>query len=300
MSFVKIDEFSARYSGPAVDDHTMDVSVLGPALLGMGEIFREAYSVISPMDDSFPTVKVQEVRPGSFEVALGVDLSLIEEAVNLFTGNRSTALANAAGIGGGIVALVTLAISMFKREAATGRRPSRDELVTELGDELLAQHVEDLRNRRNFRQNVGRVVKPLTEDGIEEVTFFDKQGADLVSVSETEAEKITEFEPMLQPIVRYEDAVVEIGTPQISKPLKRKWGLLHTQYGSINAALLDTDFADEVVDSKVSFATGKRFTAKLRVEESPVEDGAEPSRSFEIVEIEPLVEGEQNSMFFAD
>lgn len=45
MSFVKIDEFSARYSGPAVDDHTMDVSVLGPALLGMGEIFREAYSV---------------------------------------------------------------------------------------------------------------------------------------------------------------------------------------------------------------------------------------------------------------
>lgn len=300
MSFVKIDEFSARYSGPAVDDHTMDVSALGPALLGMGEIFREAYAVIAPMDDSCPTVKVQEVRPGSFEIALGVDLSLIEEAVNLFTGNRSTALANASGIAGGIVGVVTAAIALFKREATTGKRFSRDELVTELRDELLAQHIDHLRDRRHFRQNVGRVVKPLTEDGIDEVTFFDRQGADLVSVSETEAEKIAEFEPEVQPTIRYEDAVVEIGTPQISKPLKRKWGLLHSQYGSINAALLDTDFADEVFKSKVSFATGKRFKTKLRVEESPIEADSEPSRSFEIVEIEPLEEGEQSVILFGE
>ncbi|CAB0592092.1 hypothetical protein CIP107546_00628 [Corynebacterium diphtheriae] len=94
MFFMKIGEFSAHYDGEAVASHEMDVTALGPSLLAFGDLARSAHSVMDPFDAKQPVVKVKEFKSGSFEIVMGIDLTLLEEAVNLFTGKHMTAVAN--------------------------------------------------------------------------------------------------------------------------------------------------------------------------------------------------------------
>ncbi|MDK8305835.1 hypothetical protein QP866_02515 [Corynebacterium imitans] len=287
---MKLDEFCAHYDGDALSDNEMDVSALGPALLAFGEITRIAYREVDPLSGKQPTVKVQQFSPGSFEILMGIDLNTVEEVVDLFTNRYSSAAANVVGIGGGLMSLITAAIYALKR-LTQGKNATRDELIDQLGDELLAEHVRKLQKHRQFRENVKKVVKPLTREGIAELTLKDREGKILVSIDENEAEGILDLESDARSAVRYEDAIITIGTPQMEKPLKLKWRLEHPEYGSITASLQDEDFAVDVLNGSVRFYRGSKFKTKLRVEEETDATGQVIARSFEIVQIEQ--EGEE-------
>lgn len=283
MRFVVMDEFAAKYAGPALDDHEMDATYLGTALLGLGEMFREANRVVHPLSDKEPRVKVKEVRPGSFEVALGIDYTTVEQAANLLSGKYANAGANALAFGTPLLCIVVAAIKALKAKVA-GRKVSHDELVTELKDELLVKHVNELKESRDFQKGVASLASPVLQDGIDQVDFFDSSGRNLLSIDEAEAIQIQRFEDEVSPDIRYETGIIEIGTPQIEKPLRRKWGIKHPEYGAINARLVDRDFADLVERGEVLFGKGRQFRARLRVEELDLGDH-DYRRDFEIVEI---------------
>lgn len=300
MAYMATEQFSAKYSGPALDDHTMDAMTLGPALLAMGEMFRETYRVADPMGEKEPTIRVQQVRAGSFEVVLSIDLSVIEHVKTLFSGSWATAAANVITIGGAtfhavnhLVRITAATISALKAEASEQGRPSKDTLVNELHDEILADLVDKLRDERQFRNHLAKVTKPATQEGIDNFTIRTQDGHELVSVDTYHAEyfnaaALTEETPQ----ARIEEATIKIGTPQIEKPLRRKWGIIHDEYGTVNAALLDQEFANDVVHGKVSFGAGREFRAKLRVEET-LTGQIEHKRNFEIIEIQAITGGEQ-------
>lgn len=294
MRFVVKEEFSARYAGPALDSHEMDAIYLGTALMGFGEIFREAQQLVAPLNDKEPRVKVKEVRPGSFEIAFGIDFTTIEQVANLLSGKYATAGANALAYGTLLLAVVIAAIESVKKKAA-GKGVSHDELVNQLKDELLAKHVEELSSRRDFQKNVARLAEPVTEDGIDQVDFLDSSGRNILSIDEGEARSLLRYEEETEPEIRYEDATVEIGTPQIEKPAKRKWGLKHPVYGTINARLIDRDFTDQVDQGKVLFGKGRLFRARIRVEEIHL-GNCEFRRDFEIVKIEPIEQPPQQQI----
>lgn len=294
MRFVTLSEFSAKYDGPALEDHQMDVTYLGAALLGLGEMFREAQQAIDPLGDKQPKVKVKEVRPGSFEVVLGIDYSLIDQATNLFNSPKLTAAGNAAGLGSILIGTVATAVKGVKKLAAK-KQVNADELIAESGDELIGKSAEKLVRSKKFRKNVAKLSKPVTEEGIDEMRIRDKDGDSLVEINEDEAIEIQELDETLEPLVRYETAIVEIGTPQIDKPLERKWGITHQDYGAINARLLDVDFASAVAKRKVLFGKGLRFKARLRIEEKPQIDG-DTRYLFEIVTIAPVEDGTQTEI----
>lgn len=289
MRHMKLDEFCAHYDGDALSDHEMDVSALGPALLAFGEIARIAYREVDPLSGKQPTVKVQQFSPGSFEILMGIDLNMVEEVVDLFTGRYSTATSNLVGITGGLMSVITATIYGLKK-LTKGKKATQDELISQLGDELLAEHVRNLQDNRQFRENVKKVVKPLTRDGVAELTLKDREGKTLVSIDENEAEGILELESEAQSSVRYEDEIVTIGTPQMEKPMKLKWRLEHPEYGSVTASLRDKNFAEEVLNGSVRFYRGSEFKAKIRVEEQTDVTGQVTSQSFEIVQISQVGE----------
>lgn len=286
MRFVVMDEFAAKYTGPALDDHEMDATYLGTALLGLGDMFREANRVAHPFSEKEPRVKVKEVRPGSFEVAFGIDYTTVEQAVNLLSGKYSNAGANALTYGTPLLCIVVSAIKAVKAKAA-GKKVSSDELLTELKDELLVKPVNELKESRDFQKGVANLASPVLQDGIDQVDFFDLSGRNLISIDEAEALQIQRFEDEIKRDIRYETAVIEIGTPQIEKPLHRKWGLKHPDYGAINAKLVDRNFAYLVERGEVLFGKGRQFKTRLRVEELDLGD-REYRRDFEIVEIEAI------------
>lgn len=300
MSLVKLGEFSAHYDGPALDDHEMDVTTLGPALLSFGYIVRAVHKGLYPLDKAVPTVRVQEFKPGSFEVLMVIDLPLIDNLAGFFTSQKATAVVNASAMASPIVVAIAWVARKIKAKATGNDTETIDELITQAGDEIASKVIDELANDKRVIEHYKQVVKPLETNDIEEFTLKGQDGSVLETVNEIEAEHILNFEVPEAPTVRRETCIVEIGTPQIAKPMQRKWRLEHDAYGSISATLLDEDFATMVVQGKVNFHSGALFKALLRVEELDVEGEPEPRRKFEIITIKPVPTGEQTTLFDED
>ena len=64
-------EFSVAYDGPAVQDGSMDVKELAPALLALGTLCEDANRLLNS-DRAKVAVRVQAMQPGSFHVSLDV------------------------------------------------------------------------------------------------------------------------------------------------------------------------------------------------------------------------------------
>ena len=63
---------SVAYDGPALSEHTMDVQILGPALLAIGDICREANRVINGPESSEIKVNVKATNEGCFDILLEI------------------------------------------------------------------------------------------------------------------------------------------------------------------------------------------------------------------------------------
>ena len=72
------------YTGEAVDGGTMDIAVLGPALIAFSKLINEANKVLH-QDDSKIHVNVNaDFKRGSFEIQLDVIRTVVEQIQNLF------------------------------------------------------------------------------------------------------------------------------------------------------------------------------------------------------------------------
>ena len=82
-------KLTIAYTGEAVDDGTMDVSVLGPALMALGTLVNEANKIINN-DNSTIAVKVNaDFQKGSFEIQLDVIRTPADQLQSLFTNHIS-------------------------------------------------------------------------------------------------------------------------------------------------------------------------------------------------------------------
>ena len=61
-------EFAIAYDGPALEDHTMDVQTLGPALLAVGDMCREANRVMNGQEVADINVRVKATAAGCFDI----------------------------------------------------------------------------------------------------------------------------------------------------------------------------------------------------------------------------------------
>ena len=90
--------FAIAYDGTAVADGRMSVKDLAPALLAVGELFDAANAILNE-DAAKVEAHVKATSEGSFEVALEcVQTSLLDQVVNLFSGNKVTAILPARGM----------------------------------------------------------------------------------------------------------------------------------------------------------------------------------------------------------
>ncbi len=109
LAVVAETRFAVLYEGPALENGRMEVRDLAPALLALGDLFREANTVVNP---GLPPISLQirATAEGSFVVELILaQPDLLQQLVDFFTSDQVTALINlremiiGSGAGGGLI-----------------------------------------------------------------------------------------------------------------------------------------------------------------------------------------------------
>lgn len=259
-------ELILKYDGPAVEDGSMDVRDLAPALLAVGNLIDACNEVINGKS-TLSRVQVRTVAPGSFSVGLDVAVDFIKTIKDIFSGPEATAAANIITIltGSGATYGVFRLVAWLRGKQPDKISKSKDGKVNvEIDgkkievDEIVARVSLDV----NVRLAIERVVaEPLSKDGIDSVEFGNQK-----HVEKIEKKDGSFFlAPMGTLSGEYESryrgpfSIVSLSFKQ-----GNKWKL-NDGKSQLSATVLDENYLRRVDNNEISFAKGDVLICDVRV-----------------------------------
>lgn len=195
-------KLTIAYTGEAVDDGTMDVSVLGPALMALGTLVNEANKIVNN-DNSTIAVKVNaDFQKGSFEIQLDVIRTLADQLQSLFTNHISVAqLLEYLGLGATVQSIVggpsVIDIIKWVKNRKIDKAIKNDNKTATLviQDESVTVNIDVLNIYMSIpvRESLDAMVAPTKRSGID--SFEVRKGQDdkspLQVISKEESESFT-------------------------------------------------------------------------------------------------------------
>lgn len=264
--------FAVVYGGPLLEDGSMPIRDLAPALLALGELFVET-SVVAYPDQEPVSLNIRATEEGSFLVDLAIHSpDTWDQIVHLFSSNPITALVNIKElvIGGGFSLFGLTKALRRKRiekvdeshvESGHVRLTLENGTVLEIPAEVWALY----RNVR-VRRHVKEVVNPLRRDGIEKVEFITDEKI-TVSISQDEADAFDVPEQIEVPLGKHEtELVVQIASVAFVEG--NKWRLSDGE-SSFYAAIEDESFLERI-EAGEAFRKGDMLRCHMLIEQSRV------------------------------
>jgi len=267
--------FSVAFCGPALENGSMNVRELAPALLAFGALLEESNRVLNGGAASV-SVHVKRFEDGSFGISFDVAQKLADQLVGLLSGSTITAASNLIqllGFAGGAGASLW---SLIKR--ASGRKPLKAKTLADGNVEIdfseemvvVPAKVFALYRDVKVRKELENALKPLEKDGVTSLEIKNDgqviEGANKAETAwfrtpEIEDEKIEEDE---------RTAVFSIHS--LSFKDDNKWRLsdgTNTFYVTIS----DKAFLQKMNDNLAYFAKGDLLKVRLNVKTWAVADG---------------------------
>lgn len=284
-------QFSIKYDGPALETHEMDVRELAPALLALSSLLEESNRALH---GEKPEIRVNvkgNFQSGSFKIDLSAALTIKEQIVSLLSGAEATALSNLFGIlgglglvgGGGLIGLVLW---------LKGRKPSRIEYqgdkaifiieeTTEVEKLEVDLAVGRLYSTRVVRQSLSRVIKPLTQPGID---YFasGRDGKAEVVIQQEDAEAFMDLDGTSEEV---SNTLTEGALLQIESAVFKdgnKWRL-NDGTTSFFAEISDVDFLAQIETGEARFGKGDVLIVNLRRIQSITDAGLKSEYKIEKV-----------------
>ena len=203
--------FSVTYEGPTTEDGEVPIDQLAPSLLAIGDLFAVATSAIHGEGTRSVASVYAHRKATSAEVSISVEfVSIVGKLKELLAGDDGTAAANLITIllfvGGstGALGLVPFIRWCRNRRFTVGAANDNDAVTVETEDGskvVVQQHVTNLllgSGRVNITQKVYNIVRPLEQQGTEQITF---------SAKGHQPQRVTE--PDLPSFAPWEEEVVE-------------------------------------------------------------------------------------------
>ena len=298
-------EIKIAYQGNAVDNGSMDVYEVAPALLAVGEAFQEANRELNG-DVSRITVRVRDkFQAGSFDIYLQIDHALVEQAKSLlFPGNIKSAK--------DLAILLGFSMGMGQPEAAQGvlhlLKLLKGAIIKAVKPKPVENKVElHIENVNNSNVNVQIITtdpetfklasNPLIRQSVNKLTKpLDRPGIDRVEIAEgpTVVESISKEErAYYYPVERLIDTPAETGIQtgtriaelEVISPVFRdnnKWRL--TDGNAVyNVKIVDDDFLEKVKRHQITF--GKGDILKVLLQQTTRKTTAGLKTSYTVLEV---------------
>ena len=167
------EDLEIIYSGRAVENGSMDVRTLAPALLALAEVYQESQRVLYPNETRI-ALEVKATEHGSFEVHLVLSQSIIEQAQSLFTGDTTTSVVNIIGLIGGSYSLITFLKKIHLKLIRKTTELPDGMIKIELDDGSsfeIPKQVLTLSKSLAIRQSLQSFSESVNADGISTVSF---------------------------------------------------------------------------------------------------------------------------------
>ena len=283
------------YVGKKVEDGTMDVRDLGPALLAVGKLCEHAHKIVNK-DSKGVSVLVKKISVGSFEIDLSVTASFMEQTKNIFgfsdyksadyilnilgfgveefIKSFSESLGKSLGVavGTGLPALTVLAYYKIikKRKIISTTIEEGHVKVTVEGQKepmIATRHVWDLYNNKKIQNNFYDIVSPLEQEGMDAFEVRDKKQKK--TIERITKEEVPYFAGESKESVveeRERKVLLQVDTPHITDPEKRRWLFSSVGEGSrisISASIMDKKYMDRIKRGEISFKHGVRIRATV-------------------------------------
>lgn len=266
------DEFSVKFDGAAFDAHTMDVRMLAPSLLALGDAFQAAHAALSQDGAGdgtpAPTLQIQATNEGSFDIDL---------IVGMFGNDPLSRTVNIATVSGvNLYVLVQGAIRLMgflrgrklqelERPTVVAhgeivyRSPDGHVLTFPLGAEVLV-------NDGKFRAAISGFTEPLDAEGVESVSIrsnAEPEAPVVIPASERSSYEYQPEETLLDRSTR--QTKVKALTVQLDPDNARKWRF--SEGGeTITARVMDQKFLLSIQSRLISI--GAADLLEVEIEES--------------------------------
>ncbi len=298
--------FQIAYDGPAMAAHSMDVQQLGPALLSVGDLCREASRVINGEDAAKINVKVRaNFEEKCFDIIFDL-IQLYREVTGLIKTEEAAdakellewigLVAGATGVDGLLGFLKWKRgrrIKSVRPNITSGKETTYNITIEGDGNTVeISSEVYNLFRSPRVRAAQRGVVEPLKEEGIDVVevrqngktiTRLTKEEYEAGSFDIIEAE--VSQEERLEPQIF--KAILIIRSPVFVEDSKWQFWLGETR---ISASLADPKFTDRVFARGERFGVGDRLRVKLSLTQVLTVKG-NYRNDYEILDVIEIVRG---------
>ena len=275
-------KITIAYTGALVDDGTMDVSDLGPALIALGKLVNSSNEVLNN-DNSSIAVKVNaDFQKGSFEITFECIRTFVDQVASLFTGTtdidnilKYLGLANTLGM----PTLADLIKWAYKKTIVRATNNS-DGTVT-LTDEsqtsiTVHANVVNIYQSPKVRESYAELVNPVKREGIDSFEVRDYSEKERIVVRNIDKDDVDSFEFDIATAESKERELVQ-ASDQWVKLLKvdfenLKWRLQSGE-NKYYATIADEEFSNHVANGDISFTNGDSLLVRLEQTQAIKSDG---------------------------
>lgn len=262
---------SIAYTGAAVDDGTMSVNELAPALLSLSNLVGNANRILN-QDDSTVEVRLSaNVQQGSFEMSLELIRTFSDQIKLFFTEHFSiNEILFALGLTSNLSSLSGINLIEIYRWVK-GRKIHKVESVEKdkvritiesESKEISIATWKIFRSQETHKQIEG-IIHPLTKEGVEsfEVRDADNQTPiERISCDESEYFSASNFSEPLEEIKSSQKLILRIVSVNFERGLKWRFDDGENKF---YAEIKDEEFLTTVENGNISFAQGDIIVAEV-------------------------------------
>lgn len=283
----KVASFRIKYDGPALQEHSIDINDLAPALMALNDFMGEANKIVNG-DRAGISLKVKALEGGSFNIDISAAQSVWDHAQDLITGKSVTTVATILAIIGfsGKDGVIQVCKFLKGKRPTTIKEvnPSAVVITNYANNSITINKIElNIYNSPIARKAIYQIVKPLEKEGIDSVGFL--EGHELKSVIRKEEAPYfnpSAIEQEIQESIK--EVYVNIEHAWLSGNEKGKWKFKEGSEGaSWNAQISDQDFLLELLKGGVSLSGADRL--KVRVKQTQYQTGSGIKSEYEIIKV---------------
>jgi hypothetical protein len=279
--------FTITYNGDALQNHTIDIKELAPALMSLGNLLDETNTILNGSTAQVK-VHVKATSAGSFNIHFISDQNVWTMVKDLLTSQPTTAIINMVVIFGLVFGNDKNLIWLI--EKLKGKPPVKIEdlkngllrLTFDNGTFDITKDLLNLYKSREIRAAVEGIVKPLKSDGIS--TFAVKKNNEQESVCEVKKDNVALFDvPPIQDEELLSSEREIIFTPiSISFKEGNKWRLFDG-LNTVNVIIEDDIFVNKIKQNLVAFSSSDTLRCRVKIIQKQTAEGLKTE--YEILEV---------------